>query len=204
MKIGNSLKADTGYKIDFSRIDNPVEALLVPPVDAVAITNVDKAQGTIKSRGDSFEFDYQTKGTLSKPKLEFKREGRKSQLKISPKGFSAHLQGNFEESPVNLTLGASFGGFELSGQVGEVEIKEEISLGNPLFGGPVLTSEGEIGGLEYEEKFYVAEDNTLVSKGHLGDMEVSRKVSEEKGRRKIEGHIGDIEFQEDLKIKRTK
>jgi len=109
------------------------------------------------------------------------------------------LQGQLGESPFRLDVESRLGAIGISGQAGDVAVDETITL-NPaaiMFGGALMTSEGTIGGLEYEEKFYLADNNTMVSKGHLGEMEINRVFSEDENENKIiQGNIGDTEIDE--------
>jgi len=202
MKIGSTVKADAGYKIDFSRIDNPVEALLIPPVDFVGSLAEIRSQGTVKIAQDSFEYDYQLKSEPNAGSgIKFKRGEENSQIDIGHGREESPLTGSFGKSPIDLKMASGAGWIKIHGSIGEVKVQEEFIMGDIFQGEPLLTAKGEIGGLDYEEEFFLAPDNSMISEGHLGDMEVSRIVSSRKGKREVQGNIGDQEFEEFIRYR---
>jgi len=201
MKIGNT-QPQAGYKIDFSRIDNPVEALLIPPVDFVGSLAESRSRGTVKTADDSFEYDYQLKAGLNaKSWVKFKRGEENSQIDIGYSQTEAPITGSFGKSPVDLKMAAGADWIKIRGSIGEVKIAEEFIMGDIFQGEPLITARGEIGGLDYEEEFFLAPDNSIISEGRLGDMEVSRIIAGRKGKREVKGNIGDTEFEEDIRYK---
>jgi len=202
MKIGSTVKADAGYKIDFSRIDNPVEAVLIPPLDFVALSSgkdADAIKGTVKAGGDQFQITASTaKG------YAYTYKGKTNQCTIENTALGANtLTGRIGESEIKLNVETGLVGIGISGKTGDVEVDETVTM-NPgaiMFGGALVTQEGTVGGLEYQEEFFIAEDENgkqaILSKGHLGEMEIQRVITEdEKGNKKIQGHIGDTEVDE--------
>jgi len=194
------MKIFGGYKIDFSRIDNPVEALMIPPVDFSLLSskkNLDSVkQGTVSVGKDRFDY------TIYKDEFSYTYRGKTNRCALENPGEGAGiLQGRLGESEIRLKMEPGREGMKISGKAGEMEVRE-ICRRNPsaiIEGGAFMTHEGKIGNLDYKEEFFLARDqqgkSALLSRGRLGKMEISRAVTfDEKGNDHVEGHIGDYKI----------
>lgn len=182
------------YKIDFSRIDNPVEALLIPPLNFSAVTlppGAEQAQGEIVAGEDRFSF-ISPNAEPENYRALFTRGERTTSFGFARRdNDSVRYRGNFEKSPVELTVGTEEA--RIRGKIGEVTVDETIKA--PGFS-RYLLAEGEIGGLDYEEKFYLGENGITASRGKLGEMDIEREFAQEKNGTIIKGRIGENRFEE--------
>ena len=186
--------AQNPYPIDFSRIDNPVEALLVPPFNISAVTappGVKLVTGKVRAGLDSF--------TFSSPNAEpedyrafFTRGEQSSSIAFTQRTHdSVRYRGKFGDSAVDLQVGIEQAG--IRGRIGEVEVRQAIHA--PGFS-RYLLAEGEVGGLAYSEKFYLGESGISHSEGKLGEMKIKRQFTDTPNGQTVKGHIGETEFEE--------
>lgn len=212
MKIGSR---PTEYPMDFSRIDNPVEAALLPLPGLDAKTLQGKHQGHVKTLSDGFE--YSSRAGFLKTETGYTRQGITTKVKLEKSRFSRKpkaIKGRVGESEVDLTIKnlegdpTWKGSFEVEGKIGEIEIRQTVNvdMDNWLTSDPVMTKKGTIDGLDYEEKYYQRPlpryplSSCTISKGHLGEMPIERRVLRASPEsQKGDGKIGVQEFDEFLR-----
>ena len=200
------------YQIDFSRIDNPVEAVLLPLPALDAGLLAARPEGFIEAGGDRVEFQSRG-GILRKTEKVFTRGGEESRVELKKSGPGRRakaVQGSFGESEIDLKINnlqgnLKYGSYEVEGKIGEVEVRETVSVdfSNRLTSQPVMTKKGIVGGLDYEENYYITPmSKCVVSSGHLGDMPISRRIFRSSNQsQKGDGRIGEIEFDEFLRAR---
>jgi len=235
----NTLSSKPGnqYKIDFKKIDNPVEVLMLPIMRPDISLSLNKNEneslkGSVNAQQDSFSFSMQktkhhdpkgktagapatldfTHGKVRKQHTQVKGQPGSHRWIAEIPGFfnveqidpAMKLEGNINDSEVKLN---SFNEGEdwkvfYKGTIGDMKVDTMFERSNEPEQ-PFIAAKGQIGGLDYEEDFYLSGENGLTSSGHLGDMEIKTDLvlEEDNGviSEEVHGQIGNYSFTQKAK-----
>lgn len=190
-------------EFDLSRIDTPVEAMLMPVVDLVTVLGVDSQykRSSVSLKAGDETLDYTFRRTATGAAIDGSMNGRPFHLDMndgSPPGatFEGKTPGGDIQGQLQVVPAA---GLHVSGQAGEVPF-EEILVVNPFGGRLVAVIKGKIGGQTLEESLKEGPNGTLVVEGHLGEESIHRQTSlNPDGSLSIQGTIGDLEVEVTLR-----
>jgi len=208
-------------RLNYPVLNNPREALLLPLADLYSATVMSRMaqegkrpQNTVKAQGDTFTYSLRDgEPSFPLPGIVVKREGESALWLGAPKldesspcgrKIVGHYEGLLgpilDAQRIDLDVDADpLNGTTLKGSLGSVKLRETLS-NSSLNADKVadFSIEGRVGGLDYQEEFYLSKDEIhMNSRGRLGREKVERKAELlPDGSVKVKGRIGEMEFEE--------
>lgn len=177
-------------RINFSRIDNPAEALFVPGADVISLPLAvslleNRRQGaTVRTwlegesldysiRADSYDISSSLGEFTSRPGPHFRRtlEGPELRLEIHPDDRRETIQGQAGTIPIRLLA------------------REEDET---------AVIEGEVGGQTYEARITPLQDGTLSVRGALGALELRETIQPTAEGYTIVGSLGELSIRQEV------
>ena len=187
-------------RLDFTRIDTPQEALVLPGADVVAslILQDSFSGGSVCVKSDADRIDYKAdancdtiKGVANEQAIELKAE--------YPTSMQATLKGKIGENEVCLTQDTTYDGFKISGRMGDIQLEETLRK-DPLYPyTPHYASiTGVVGGQTYTADINAQWDGSYRITGKLGELEINETLKNGCCGTRIEGNLAGVPVQQTI------
>lgn len=212
MHIPKPAGAANPYPIDYRRLDNALEAMTTPSVDALSglITGkmLDRSgavdiHNTIEAPdGTTTEMFYQMRKTFNGIEITGQAGGQPIREVVDNSGMGLRMQGRIGESEERLDIAPTPGGYVYQGQIGDVPVRQQLginpwTLGFQLMGqfGPVALS---IVGQPRQDGTSVGLTGELAGKPLTGSIEGGQVANSMLVTREVDGYHWIQEIREQV------
>lgn len=182
-------------RLDFTRIDTPQEALVLPGADVVANLILQDAYShgdvCVKSAEDRVHYTADAATNLIRGQANEQAIDLKAEVCGTPR--HATLKGKIGENEVCLTQENYYDGFKISGRMGDVELEETLKK-DPLYPytAHYASITGVVCGQAYAADINAQWDGSYRITGKLGDLEIDETMKNGCCGTHIEGNLAGV------------